>query len=110
MADHIGGLIASVIWGSLDNFDRNSCENQTHKTFCCMTDPFRRHPAQTAQAVATLDRFSNGRVGIGVGAGESMNLLPFGLDWRTENVLRLKEATEVIKLLFDSSSAKPVKY
>ena len=37
----------------------------------CVTDPFARHPALTAMAIATLDEISNQRAILGVGAGIS---------------------------------------
>ena len=37
----------------------------------CVTDPFARHPALTAMAVATLDEISDGRAVLGLGAGVS---------------------------------------
>jgi 5,10-methylenetetrahydromethanopterin reductase len=37
----------------------------------CVTDPFARHPALTAMAIATLDEISGGRAILGIGAGVS---------------------------------------
>jgi 5,10-methylenetetrahydromethanopterin reductase len=37
----------------------------------CVTDPFARHPALTAMAIATLDEISGGRALLGLGAGVS---------------------------------------
>ncbi|MCW5748148.1 MAG: LLM class flavin-dependent oxidoreductase [Alphaproteobacteria bacterium] len=37
----------------------------------CVTDPFARHPALTAMAIATLDEISNQRAILGLGAGIS---------------------------------------
>ena len=37
----------------------------------CVTDPFARHPALTAMAIATLDEVSRGRAVLGIGAGVS---------------------------------------
>jgi 5,10-methylenetetrahydromethanopterin reductase len=37
----------------------------------CVTDPFARHPALTAMAIATLDEISQGRAVLGLGAGVS---------------------------------------
>jgi 5,10-methylenetetrahydromethanopterin reductase len=37
----------------------------------CVTDPYTRHPALTAMAIATLDELSGGRAVLGVGAGIS---------------------------------------
>jgi 5,10-methylenetetrahydromethanopterin reductase len=37
----------------------------------CVTDPFARHPALTAMAIATLDEIAGGRAVLGLGAGVS---------------------------------------
>ena len=37
----------------------------------CVTDPFARHPALTAMAIATLDEIAGGRALLGLGAGVS---------------------------------------
>src|SRR6478672_3555967 len=37
----------------------------------CVTDPYARHPALTAMAIATLDEISNQRAILGIGAGIS---------------------------------------
>lgn len=37
----------------------------------CVTDPFARHPALTAMAIATLDEIAQGRAVLGLGAGVS---------------------------------------
>ena len=52
------------------------------KLATAVTDPFRRHPAEIAQALATLDEVSGrGRIFLGIGAGEKMNIAPFGIGW-----------------------------
>jgi phthiodiolone/phenolphthiodiolone dimycocerosates ketoreductase len=55
--------------------------------------------------VAGLDVLSKGRTILGIGAGESMNTVPFGLPWEPpgERLNRLEEAIKVISLLWDSS-------
>ncbi len=70
-----------------------------------VTDTQRSHPARTAQCVACLDVMSRGRAILGIGAGEAMNIIPFGLPWDSpdERVLRLEEAIRVIHLLWNSS-------
>src|SRR5207253_7386221 len=37
----------------------------------CVTDPYSRHPALTAMAIATLDEISGQRAVLGIGAGVS---------------------------------------
>src|ERR1700733_9865179 len=46
-----------------------------------VSDVVRCHPAVLAQRVATMDQLSRGRMILGLGAGESMNLDPFGIPW-----------------------------
>jgi alkanesulfonate monooxygenase SsuD/methylene tetrahydromethanopterin reductase-like flavin-dependent oxidoreductase (luciferase family) len=62
--------------------------------------------------VSTLDELSDGRAGLGIGAGEAMNIEPFGLKWEKPSVRveRLKEAVQVVKLLWGSSRDNPVDF
>jgi len=72
----------------------------------CVTDPHRYHPAVLAQKVATVDQLSAGRTVLGLGAGESMNLDPFGIVWN-KPVSRLIEAVSIIRKLW---SGEPFSY
>ena len=88
---------------------------QTEHVFLCtgVTDTQRCHPAKTAQSVATVDELSHGRAGLGIGAGEAMNIVPFGIPWDKDSrdrAQRLREAIEVIKLLWGSSRENMVSY
>lgn len=87
---------------------------RTQRVFLCpaVTDILRCHPAKTAQIVASLDEMTGGRAGLGLGAGEAMNIIPFGIAWEEANarIQRLKEAIEVIKLLWSSSKENLVNY
>ncbi len=88
---------------------------QTKHVFLCtgVTDTQRCHPAKTAQSVATIDELSHGRAGLGIGAGEAMNIVPFGIQWDKDprdRAQRLREAIEVIKLLWGSSKKNKVRY
>jgi coenzyme F420-dependent glucose-6-phosphate dehydrogenase len=67
-----------------------------------LTPTFRYHPAVVAQAFATLGCLYPGRVVLGVGSGESINEAPLGVAWPEpkERFGRLKEAVELIKLLW----------
>src|SRR5437870_7334373 len=47
----------------------------------CVTDPFIRHPALTASAIATVDELSEGRAILGLGAGFS-GFTALGIDRR----------------------------
>jgi len=64
-----------------------------------VTDPYRRHPAVLAQIVATLDNISRGRAILGMGAGEAMNVDPFGIP-RDRRITRMKETVEVVRRLW----------
>jgi len=74
---------------------------------------FRFHPAIVAQAAATLEAMYPGRTWLGVGSGEALNEHVVGGYWPEagERSLRMFEAIEVIKKLFDASLAgKDVKH
>lgn len=64
-----------------------------------ITNPYTRHPAQTAAAIASLDEFSNGRAFLGIGAGGSLTLDPIGLP-RTKPLNAVREAIHVARELF----------
>ena len=72
----------------------------------------RMHPAKVASMVATLDHLTNGRVNLGIGAGEVMNTRPYGMPWEPSavRIARLRESLEVMKLLWGSSIEDPVSY
>ena len=77
-----------------------------------VTDVLRTHPTKIAHIVATLDELTGGRTILGLGAGEAMNLRAYGLPWEDPDtrVARLKEAIEVIRLMWKSSRADPVSF
>jgi 5,10-methylenetetrahydromethanopterin reductase len=62
-----------------------------------VTDPYVRHPALTAVAVASLDELSGGRAILGLGAGGS-GFREMGIE-RTKPVVALREAIELIRRL-----------
>lgn len=64
-----------------------------------VTDPFRRHVAVLAQTAATVDVVSHGRLTLGIGAGEAMNLLPYGIEI-VRPVERLRETVWLLKKLW----------
>lgn len=64
-----------------------------------VTDPCRMNPAVLAQIVATIDQISKGRVILGIGAGEAMNLVPFGI-LANHRVERMKESIQIMKGLW----------
>ncbi len=68
---------------------------------------FRFHPAIVAQAAATLEAMYPGRTWLGIGAGEALNEHVIAGYWPEagERSLRMFEAIELIKKLFDASVA-----
>src|SRR6516164_8957212 len=63
----------------------------------CVTDPYSRHPALTAMAIATLDEISGGRAILGVGAGIS-GFAELGIN-RRKPARAIRETIEVIRAL-----------
>ncbi len=64
-----------------------------------VSDTYRQHPAALAQMAATCDFLSNGRAILGIGIGEAMNLVPFGIPY-DKPVGRTVEAIQIIRRLF----------
>jgi len=69
----------------------------TIKLGTCVTDPFARHPALTAMAIATLDEISNQRAILGIGAGIS-GFAELGVV-RKKPAVAIREAIHVIRAL-----------
>jgi 5,10-methylenetetrahydromethanopterin reductase len=63
----------------------------------CVTDPFARHPALTAMAIATLDEISDKRAILGIGAGIS-GFVELGIA-RKKPAVAMREAIDVIRAL-----------
>ncbi len=64
-----------------------------------VSDTYRHHPAALAQMAATCDVLSEGRAILGIGIGEAMNLVPFGIQY-DKPVGRTIEAIQIIRRLF----------
>ena len=62
-----------------------------------------------AQSAATLRLMTGGRCVLGLGLGEAMNLLPFGMKPSSQTA-RMREAVELIRLLWTSSFENRVSY
>lgn len=62
-----------------------------------VTEPIRRHPVLIAQAMMTLSHLTKRAPILGIGAGERMNIDPYGLD-PSRPVARLEEALQIIRL------------
>ena len=95
----------SAVWVADERFYREvySCLGQlavhTSKVLLgpCVTDPFARHPALTAMAIATLDEISGGRAILGIGAGIS-GFAELGID-RRKPARAIREAIELLRAL-----------
>ncbi|GAA0922188.1 phthiodiolone/phenolphthiodiolone dimycocerosates ketoreductase [Pseudonocardia zijingensis] len=64
-----------------------------------VTDPIRRHPVLIAQGMLTLAHMTRHAPILGIGAGERMNIDPYGLDF-SHPVDRLEEALQIIRMCF----------
>ncbi len=64
-----------------------------------IVNPYSRHPALTASAIATIDEMSDGRAFLGFGAGGSLTLDPLGVD-RPRPLTHVREAIEAARALF----------
>jgi len=75
------------------------CALRTHRIRLgpCVTDPYSRHPALTATAMATLDGISNQRAVLGLGAGVS-GFRELGVD-PGRSAVAIREAVELIRRL-----------
>jgi len=70
-----------------------------------VTETLRRHPAQMAQIMLTLDHISKGRVIFGIGAGEAENTIPYGIDY-SRPVSKFEENLKIIKLFLNNPLQK----
>ena len=70
----------------------------------CVTDPYSRHPALTAMAIATLDEISGGRAVLGLGAGVS-GFRELGIS-RERSGVALREAVELIRRLLAGETVR----
>lgn len=84
------------------------------KIMPAVSDVLRRHPATIAHTFSTLDRLTDGRAMLGLGAGEFFNFetlpdIANSNKWK-KPVSTLREAVEVIKLLWSSTPENPVSF
>ncbi len=61
-----------------------------------VTEPIRRHPVLIAQSMMTLSHLTARAPILGIGAGERMNIDPYGLD-HSDPVTRVEEALQIIR-------------
>ena len=64
-----------------------------------ITNPYTRHPAQTATAIASIDELSEGRAFLGIGAGGSLTLDPLGIE-RRRPLTAVRETIEACRGLW----------
>jgi len=74
-----------------------------------VVDTSRRHPATIAHSTLTLNHISNGRAFVGLGAGESMNLVPLGLNMK-KPLKRLRESIQFVKGVFNATKNSPFNF
>lgn len=70
-----------------------------------VTDCHRLHPVVMAQKMATLDQLSKGRLFLGLGSGEAMNLEPYGIPWKERKVRKMSEFLDVLRGVLTSFEA-----
>ena len=68
-----------------------------------VTNPYTRHPAVTAAAIATLDEVSDGRALLGLGAGSPVALGPAGIE-QEHPITTVRNAVRVIRALHGGKS------
>lgn len=73
-----------------------------------VTDLLRRHPAMLAQSILTLDHITRGRVICGLGAGEALNTIPYGISFE-KAVSKLEEGMQIVRKLW-ASGGKPLSF
>ncbi|HEX3035695.1 MAG TPA: LLM class flavin-dependent oxidoreductase [Thermodesulfobacteriota bacterium] len=66
-----------------------------------ISDAHKLHPAVLAQRLTTLDHLTNGRIILGLGIGEAMNLDPYGIKWN-KPLSRMIESIKLIRKLWES--------
>lgn len=61
------------------------------------TNPYTRHPAITANALATLDEISGGRVALMIGSGHEGYLRQVGIQHHSESIAFMKSAIQICR-------------
>jgi len=121
--DHLMGWIPDSIW-TPDLIPLSSIQKTPHtylETFSLIaahsvltnnikmgtgvSETLRRHPAQIAQIMLTLDQLSKGRVIFGFGAGEAENTIPYGIDY-SKPVSKFEENLRIIRLFLNNPYKK----
>ncbi|TFG29121.1 MAG: LLM class flavin-dependent oxidoreductase [Promethearchaeota archaeon] len=115
--DHLMGLFPEVLWDPefIDAAKSVESPNNLYDMYTIIsnvvmntkkiqiasgvTECFRRHPADLAQFFLAQNNLSKGRMILGIGAGEYMNTVPYGIQYN-KPVTRLREGIKIIKLLW----------
>ncbi|MGH2400226.1 MAG: LLM class flavin-dependent oxidoreductase, partial [bacterium] len=105
IAREMEALGYAYLWGNDERLERDVYStlsviaSQTHRLHLGpgVTNPYSRHPALTAVAVATLDEISDGRAVLGIGAGGT-NHAVLGIR-RERPATAIREAIRVIRTL-----------
>lgn len=99
VADHLLMLPTGIVPEAFTLLSAIAVQTEKVLLGTCVSDPHRRHPAVFAQMIATLDQISHGRVIVGLGPGEAMNVEQFGIDW-SKPVSRMVEFTKIVRELW----------
>ncbi|MDI9642331.1 MAG: LLM class flavin-dependent oxidoreductase [Archaeoglobaceae archaeon] len=99
MPDHTLMVPPGLTPNTLAMLSAIAMKTQKIKLGTGVTDFARYHPSILAQFFATLDHLAPGRVFLGVGSGEAMNISPFGMPWKKFS--QLKEGIEIVKRLWE---------
>ena len=94
------------LWVADERFHRDvycnltvaALESERLRLGTCVTDPYVRHPALTAVALATIDEISGGRAALGMGAGIS-GFSAMGIE-RKKPPVAIREAAAVLRGLW----------
>lgn len=108
--DRFVGGPPTTIWAELYTALATTCSATSQVIVgSAATDCLRRHPATVAQAFASLNQLGCGRIALGLGAGEAINLEPFGISAQ-DLCTRLREAMIVIRKLWSASDSSPANF
>lgn len=100
--DHLIG-VGIRNWDAFEAFTLLAAISQHTKNVVlgtCVSDVLRKNPAVVAQSAVTLDWLSKREVVLGLGAGEGMNLVPYGISTKFL-VSKLEEGVKIIRKLLD---------
>jgi phthiodiolone/phenolphthiodiolone dimycocerosates ketoreductase len=108
IADHMTGFpVDQPVFDPFSALGALSVDAEGLSLGLAVTDPFRRHPAVLAQIAMTVRAFSGTPLYLGLGAGESMNLDPYGIP-RPRPLAHLRETITALKALERSHRDAPV--